>query len=113
MAAEDDGDGDGNEVAVRFPYFSPLLHAIEAQLASGLPVEWWLGLGSGAAAAAAVDVAAVRAAEAALRTCAVGYRSSWSYTWRRTMRRAGTSLCGSSRSSSHEPTAVLRNQARK
>ena len=30
-------------VAVRFPYYPPLLDVVEAQLASGLPVEWWLG----------------------------------------------------------------------
>ena len=80
------------EFGVRFPYFPPLLEAIEAQLVRGLPAEWWLHLDSagqtqsggavnlndeGATCVvsqaqlrqvgASIDLAAVRRAEAALR----------------------------------------------
>lgn len=61
-----DASGPDETAPVRFPLFAPLLRAIEAQLASGLPVQWWLG-GEGATAAtgamAVVDAAALGAAK--------------------------------------------------
>ena len=42
-AMEEEEEDQEEPVAVRFPYYPPLLDVVEAQLASGLPVEWWLG----------------------------------------------------------------------
>lgn len=51
---------------VRFPFFAPLLEAIEAPLVRGLPAQWWFEL-TDANAGVALDVSAVREAEQGLR----------------------------------------------